>query len=60
MNQLSSFAEYKVGHRSMLHCTILVRFPSFGRALMLVYVRPSNEITDDPSQLAHFLFRGWG
>jgi hypothetical protein len=29
--------------------------PSLGRAPMLVYVRPSNEVTDDPSKLARYL-----
>ena len=34
---------------------------SFGRgAPMLVYVRPSNEATDDPSKLARYLFRDGG
>jgi hypothetical protein len=33
---------------------------SLGTASVVVQLRPSNEITDDPSQLAHFLFRGWG
>jgi hypothetical protein len=34
--------------------------PSLGRAPMLVYVRPSNETTDDPSKLARYLFRDGG
>jgi hypothetical protein len=38
----------------------LACFPSFGGAPMLVYVRPSNETTDDPSKLARYLFRDGG
>jgi len=33
---------------------------SWGKALMLVYVRPSNDVTDDPSKLARSLFRDGG
>ncbi|HMI38927.1 MAG TPA: hypothetical protein VK500_03410, partial [Nitrospiraceae bacterium] len=38
----------------------LVRFFSVGRAPVLIYVRPSNEATDDPSKLACYLFRDGG
>jgi hypothetical protein len=33
----------------------LACYSSFGGAPMLVYVRPSNEVTDDPSKLARYL-----
>jgi hypothetical protein len=35
----------------------LACFSSLGRALMLVYVRPSNKATDDPSTLARYFSR---
>ena len=38
----------------------LAGFSSLGRAPMLVYVRPSNEVTDIPSKLARSLFRDEG
>ena len=45
----------RLNHPSKLAC-----FPSLGRAPMLVYVRPSNEVTDIPSKLARYLFRDGG
>ena len=34
--------------------------PSFDRAPMLGYVLPLNEVTDNPSKLARYLFRDGG
>ncbi len=45
---------------SALSLPAALAFLFLGRAPMLVYVRPSSEVTDDPSKLARYFFRDGG
>jgi hypothetical protein len=44
----------------MIHPSLLACLFFLGMASVVVQLRPSSETADDPSQLAHFLFKGMG
>jgi hypothetical protein len=63
--QRGSWCGLHCAHRAttidLINPSKLACFSSLGRAFMLVYVRPSNEVADDPSKLARsFFLQGWG